>query len=217
MRPNRPQPHATANPRTGFRWVGNHLAADFANTVLSIDNKEDAIRSWGDLVAFLEGCGVVKNNQINQLKRLEAVAPQDCARALRAALDLRSGIRQGLAALANRLRVPERSAAAVNAVLRLTEGYDQLVGSGEGWKLQFIQRERRLEWLLAAIARSAAELFVAGREARVRKCANPACLLYFHDASRTGKRRWCAMARCGNRSKVAAFARRRRRNRRPRR
>jgi predicted RNA-binding Zn ribbon-like protein len=69
-------------------------------------------------------------------------------------------------------------------------------------------RERRLEWLLAAIARSAAELIAEGLAAPIRKCGNPVCPLYFYDASRTGRRRWCSMAVCGNRHKVAEHARR---------
>lgn len=34
----------------------------------------------------------------------------------------------------------------------------------------------------------------------IRRCGNDDCVLYFHDP--TGRRRWCAMARCGNRAKA---------------
>lgn len=37
---------------------------------------------------------------------------------------------------------------------------------------------------------------------RVRRCAHPACVLYFHDTSRGGTRRWCSMEACGNRAKA---------------
>jgi predicted RNA-binding Zn ribbon-like protein len=37
---------------------------------------------------------------------------------------------------------------------------------------------------------------------RVRKCANPICLLHFYDNSHTRERRWCSMAVCGNRFKA---------------
>ena len=77
------------------------------------------------------------------------------------------------------------------------------------WKLQFVARETGLDWLLAAVARSAAEIVLEGETAKVRVCANPACGLLFCDKSRTHKRRWCSMAICGNRNKVASFARRR--------
>ncbi len=47
--------------------------------------------------------------------------------------------------------------------------------------------------------------FVILREAtpdRVRKCANPECVLHFQDVSRTGRRQWCSMTACGNRLKA---------------
>jgi predicted RNA-binding Zn ribbon-like protein len=43
---------------------------------------------------------------------------------------------------------------------------------------------------------------------QIKRCANPRCVLYFRDTSRTRRRRWCSMAVCGNRMKVAAHARR---------
>jgi predicted RNA-binding Zn ribbon-like protein len=95
----------------------------------------------------------------------------------------------------------------VNALLRITEGHDELLQQDQAWRIEYIAREDGLDWLLAAIARSAAEIVVEGAKAPIRLCANPRCGLFFYDASRTHRRRWCSMASCGNRSKVAAFAR----------
>ncbi|MEU8660164.1 CGNR zinc finger domain-containing protein [Actinoplanes philippinensis] len=39
---------------------------------------------------------------------------------------------------------------------------------------------------------------------RLRRCANPECVLRFYDVSKAGARRWCSMATCGNRSKYRA-------------
>ncbi|MEV0900665.1 CGNR zinc finger domain-containing protein [Actinoplanes sp. NPDC049802] len=38
---------------------------------------------------------------------------------------------------------------------------------------------------------------------RIRRCAHPACVLYFFDTSRNGTRRWCSMEACGSRAKAA--------------
>jgi predicted RNA-binding Zn ribbon-like protein len=46
---------------------------------------------------------------------------------------------------------------------------------------------------------------------RVRRCAGATCVLLFHDTSKTGRRRWCDMAACGNRAKSAAHHARRQR------
>ncbi|WP_281261965.1 CGNR zinc finger domain-containing protein [[Actinomadura] parvosata] len=48
------------------------------------------------------------------------------------------------------------------------------------------------------------------RAERVRKCANPQCVLWFLDVSKNGSRRWCSMEACGNRAKVGRFHQRNR-------
>lgn len=60
---------------------------------------------------------------------------------------------------------------------------------------------RHAGWLAAAdLVRLYAE-----RPERVRKCANPDCVLWFWDVSKNGQRRWCSMQGCGNRMKAARF------------
>jgi predicted RNA-binding Zn ribbon-like protein len=45
---------------------------------------------------------------------------------------------------------------------------------------------------------------------RIRRCAHPACNLYFFDISRNGTRRWCSMDGCGSRTKAARHYQRQR-------
>ncbi|MFP3988589.1 CGNR zinc finger domain-containing protein [Streptomyces sp. E11-3] len=58
--------------------------------------------------------------------------------------------------------------------------------------------------LLSTVARDAVELFTGPYAHRIRECGAHDCLLLFVDTSRPGRRRWCSMERCGNRSKVKA-------------
>ncbi|MFI9012230.1 CGNR zinc finger domain-containing protein [Actinosynnema sp. NPDC053489] len=55
--------------------------------------------------------------------------------------------------------------------------------------------------VLGAAARDAVGLVAGGG---VRECSAADCQLVFLDTSRSGKRRWCSMERCGNRHKVRA-------------
>lgn len=64
--------------------------------------------------------------------------------------------------------------------------------------------------LLVTLAREAVQLFGGEEASHVRQCQSPTCSLYFVDTSRKGDRRWCSMAACGNKAKVAEFRRRRR-------
>ena len=71
-----------------------------------------------------------------------------------------------------------------------------------------VEREGGLDWLLAAIARSAAELVAEGPKAPLRICADPQCGLFFYDKSRNHSRAWCSMEVCGNREKARSFRKR---------
>lgn len=58
--------------------------------------------------------------------------------------------------------------------------------------------------LLSTVARDAVDLFTGPYADRVRECGADNCKLLFVDTSRPGRRRWCAMERCGNLHKVRA-------------
>jgi predicted RNA-binding Zn ribbon-like protein len=60
-----------------------------------------------------------------------------------------------------------------------------------------------LEDALARLAEPIVESVAAGGTGRLRICANDGCRWVFADTSRTGRRRWCSMASCGNRAKAA--------------
>ncbi len=56
--------------------------------------------------------------------------------------------------------------------------------------------------LLAPVLWSAGDLLAGSRRRLVRQCANPQCRWLFVDDSKSGTRRWCSMASCGNRAKA---------------
>jgi predicted RNA-binding Zn ribbon-like protein len=188
--------------------LGGRLAVDFANAP-SYPGAPDLDLSWEGLVTFLEVSRIVSADRGAELLTLSQSDPRAAFAVLSRAIRLRDGLRGAFGAMVKNERVVPEWVQPVNEVLRITEGHDELVQNGGSWKLEFIAREGGLDWLLAAIARSAAEILVEGAEARIRICANPGCGLFFCDTSRTYRRRWCSMAICGNRNKVASFARRR--------
>jgi predicted RNA-binding Zn ribbon-like protein len=188
--------------------LGGRLAVDFANAP-SYPGAPDHDLSWEGLVTFLEVSRIVSADRGAELLTLSQSDPRAAFSVLSRAVRLRDSLRRTFGAMVRKERVVPEWVQPVNEVLRITEGHDELVHNDGSWKLEFIAREGGLEWLLAAIARSAAEILVEGAEARIRSCANPGCGLFFCDTSRTHRRRWCSMAICGNRHKVASFARRR--------
>jgi predicted RNA-binding Zn ribbon-like protein len=187
--------------------LGGRLALDFAN-IPSYPGAPAHHLSWEELIVFLQAARIVSPERGSTLLALSGSDPDAAQSLLSRSMDLRDSLRKIFAAIVRKEVIAPEWTAPINRILRITEGHDELVFADSGWKLEFIARESGLEWLLAAIARSAAEIIVEGAQARVRICANPTCDLFFSDHSRTHRRRWCSMAVCGNRHKVASFARR---------
>jgi predicted RNA-binding Zn ribbon-like protein len=188
--------------------LGGRLAVDFANAP-SYPGAPFRDLSWEELVSFLEAAHIVSRERGVTLLALPQTDPRTAQALLSRATRLRDALREAFGATLRKERIAGDWVEPINAVLRITEGHDELVPEAGAWKLEFIAREGGLDWLLAAVARSAAEILTEGADARIRVCANPGCGLFFCDTSRTHRRRWCSMAICGNRHKVASFARRR--------
>jgi predicted RNA-binding Zn ribbon-like protein len=191
-------------PHTASRLplLGGRLSVDFVNATPS-----NPQLSWDRLIHFLESTSIVSAERSAQLLNLPQSEPQAAEALLLKARRLGLALRKAFAAMLRKQRLAGEWIEPVNEVLRITEGHDELVGQDSVWKIEFVAREGGLDWLLAAVARSGAEIIAEGARARLRLCANPHCGLFFYDNSRTRRRRWCSMAVCGNRSKVAAFAR----------
>ena len=180
--------------------IAGRLALDFVNTASSHYES-----SWEDFLSFLTHANAVTPERASRLRSLVVSEPKAVEAILAKILRLRESLLNIFSATAQKLPIAKLWIEPINQILRVTEGHDELVQRGDSWRLHYIAREQGLEWLLAAIAHSAAELLVEGPEAPVRRCANPKCRLFFYDDSRTHRRRWCSMATCGNRHKVAAF------------
>ncbi|WP_245267363.1 MULTISPECIES: CGNR zinc finger domain-containing protein [unclassified Methylosinus] len=70
-----------------------------------------------------------------------------------------------------------------------------------------LAEEARIEKDVVAttVARDFAQFVCEAEPARMKRCANPACSMVFYDRGRNNIRRWCTMAICGNRDKVAQY------------
>lgn len=185
-----------------LQLLGGRLSVDFVNAT-----PLNAELSWERLIHFLNSTDIVSSERGAQLLSLPQSDPQAAEALLMKARRLSTALRKVFTAVLRKQRLAGEWIEPVNEVLRITEGHDELVGQDGTWKIEFVAREGGLDWLLAAVARSGAETIAEGPGARLRLCANAHCGLFFYDNSRTHRRRWCSMAVCGNRNKVAAFAR----------
>lgn len=183
--------------------IAGRLSLDFVNVLGSSSDF-----SWEVLLRFLLVTRIISPERSAQLLALTQNDPQSAAALLGRAQTLHAALREIFNAMLAKETLLRDWIAPINDVLRITEGHDELLQQDGKWGLEFVAREGGLDWLLAAIARSAAEIIAEGTSSRLRVCSNPSCRLLFYDTSRTRRRRWCSMSRCGNRHKVAVFSRR---------
>jgi predicted RNA-binding Zn ribbon-like protein len=57
---------------------------------------------------------------------------------------------------------------------------------------------------VASLARDAVDLLGGPLAGRIGECSAEDCALLFLDTSRAGRRRWCSIATCSARAKMAA-------------
>lgn len=190
-----------------FLFVAGQRALDFVNTEIMQEGRPaDLFASTADLRHWLREAGVINRPEEDDLKAAEEGA--EASLLLHDARKLREALRSMAEALAHERPIPAASLKAINDQLLVLRESSQIRSEHGQYRLEMTSGPFRPRQALARVARSAAELLANGRLNRVKKCGNPACILYFLDTTRNHARQWCSMASCGNRMKVTAFYRR---------
>jgi predicted RNA-binding Zn ribbon-like protein len=186
--------HVTAD-MLAFPFDGGRLALDFAGTVGDRANISfERLRTPDDLARWVLAAGLGQR------------APTVRAADLRNARNLREAIDRAVRAA----MVGEPPARRDLDLINNAAARPPLVPKLSGRDLRVAwSGSSRASSALSTIARDAIELLGGADLGRVRECAASNCSLLFVDESHAQRRRWCSMARCGNRNKTAAYRRRR--------
>ena len=205
---------ASVNPdwRDGFLFVGNHLSLDFVNTRPVMNGQPvELLPDWKALLRWFRASDLVSEREMETFvrqweKRVEAEACLDGLRTFR------EGVRATVLRLEAGEELASKTFTELNRLLRAFPMFLELRRSAGRLERRKLFELRRPDDLMAPIVDAAADLLVVLNPARLRKCES--CILHFYDTSKNGTRRWCSMQICGNRSKVASYAERRRRRQR---
>jgi predicted RNA-binding Zn ribbon-like protein len=174
--------------RDGFRFRGGSNVVDLPATLQArrSDAPRELLKSPEDLDRWLSSAGLASTPPHSSVKDLVLV--RDLREALYAIL---TSLSDGSDVSRHR-RVLNRVASKDAAVPYMRADWVlELRGSAAA--------------LLSTLARQAVELFGSVEVKNIRQCASPTCTLFFVDSSRRGDRRWCSMAACGNKAKLAKF------------
>lgn len=188
--------------RDGFPFVGNQLSLDFLNTRPVIDGSPvELLPDSPSLLRWLAAAGLLTQNRGNQdVERSES--------ALASLIEFRETWRHVVLQMEDGRPPAPAFIAQVNDLLVRHPFVELLVRSSPGWIRERRFEIRRTEDIFGPLLDATANLLCVPDRSKIRKCA--ACILHFYDTSKKGTRRWCSMSGCGNRSKVAAYARRKR-------
>lgn len=171
-------------PDPEFLLLGDALWLEFINTAKSPPNGRDTLP---DPAAWLRWT-----------KAVRVEAPVSAA-AFREAMEVRGRLVSMAIALEAGRSPPPSAIATVNGRLRGLDGREQLVRIAGTWQVRFVPG--RSPTALEAVARSVGET-LSNPVVVIRRCANPACGLFFADGSPHLSRRWCGRTGCGQRGNV---------------
>ena len=202
-------------PRPAPVFVGDHLALDFLNT-FSVPSgmAVEWLRDGPDLLAWLQLAGAIDGWVADRFR-----AAQDGGEALDAVAGEARRLREWLRGFVGRHAGRELGAGAaaelgpLNALLARDDSHLQVeagAGLGRGGAHPRALGERRVRrWtspaqLLQPLAEAIVDLVCHADFRLIRACEGTGCTLVFLDRTKAHARRWCSMAVCGNRAKVAA-------------
>jgi predicted RNA-binding Zn ribbon-like protein len=181
----------------GFLFLGDHLALDFLNTRPRMNGElVDLLADEEDVLSWLAKAGFPATGSRPEMPSL---------------LQKARGLRECIRKLVEKRKSGEpEDFSELNAFLAAARSYSQLRGDEAGRvTVQKVWQAETSEQVLAPVAEAAAELLAMENFEMVRHCEDEACVLWFYDRTKSHHRRWCSMATCGNRHKVAAYRKRR--------
>ena len=187
-----------------FLFVGNYLCLDFINTEMVIGGQPtDCLSGFASLVAWLVQSRTLNGQQAEEILKSWQTSGE-ATTTFEDAVKLRAGLREMAERLVKGKSVPPSTAALINQYLARQTGHAELKRVRGGFEKRFQAEFREPAQLLWPVAESASDLLCYADLTLVKKCENPACVLFFYDTTKNHSRRWCSMSVCGNRMKVAA-------------
>lgn len=188
----------SATQPAGPHFIANNLALDFINARFGVgDAEHDAFTDDRSVLAWLA---------------LAGVAPHGIKRAPNGLATQALALREAAAKLIDAAKTGRRAdASVVNQLLAQGRSIRTLQWQAAAGRHALVEQppDHSAASLLEPVAAAIARLLSEGDLDRVHQCEAHDCTLLFEDTTKSRRRRWCSMALCGNRMKVAAFRARR--------
>src|SRR5689334_3055064 len=177
---------------------------DFLNTDdLDDGSPVEKLPTLGDALTWFVDRGVIHGEGADRIRLQADLDPATADRDLARIRGVRSALREVADAIVEHRPPLPGSLDTVNRALHARQVIE-LVPSFDGC----VAVDHRhvgdpIDDALARLCDPLVQELTSGDPERIRICDNDTCRWVFYDTSRTGRRRWCDMATCGNRAKAA--------------
>jgi predicted RNA-binding Zn ribbon-like protein len=192
-------------------FVGGHPALDFVNTASWPPGavRNERLADYAALVEWSVRAGVIDPGRGAAMGAGGLARPDEAARVLHRARELRAAIHEVFAAHAAGAPAPHAALDRLNQDLAEALRHARINARGGAFDWAWEGAPDALDRMLWPVVRSAADLLTSDQLRRVRVCAGENCGWLFLDTSKNRTRRWCSMSDCGNRAKLRRFRARR--------
>lgn len=186
--------HSLSAPHSTL-FLADNLALDFINSQYGVDDqRHDCFSDDPSVLRWFQMAGLSAENPDQR------PVPGLLAKAVELRACARAAVNAAMTGVAVDVSV-------INQVFDAGRPVEKLEWAGDThvFKIVIQPEDDNPASLLWPIANALVSLLTSDKFAFVRQCEAHDCILLFHDLSKSHRRRWCSMATCGNRMKVAAF------------
>jgi predicted RNA-binding Zn ribbon-like protein len=176
-----------------------HAEHDFIDDGFPVEK----LPTLGDALTWFVDRGVIHGEGADRVRALTNSDPSTAERDLARIRAVRGALREVADAIVEHRPPRPGSLDTVNRALHARQVIE-LVPSFDGC----VAVDHRhvgdpIDDALARLCDPLVQELTGGDPERIKVCDNETCRWVFYDTSRTGRRRWCDMATCGNRAKAA--------------
>jgi predicted RNA-binding Zn ribbon-like protein len=184
--------------------VRDALSLEYANSLSwrGSTAPTERLHDIADLLGWIERSAGVPTRALRHIRTWAREHPAKAVNLFDEAIETRETIYRIFSALADGAAVSGQDFAALRDAIVEAPARKELVRSDGHYAWRIDDLAPSVAHLLAPVLWSAGDLMLNLGHRRVRRCVNEKCLWLFLDESKSGTRRWCDMASCGNRVKA---------------
>jgi predicted RNA-binding Zn ribbon-like protein len=176
---------------------------DFLNTLDYDDGfPNEKLPTLDGALTWFADHGLIHREGLDRMRRNAQSHPRAAASDLERVHTVRAALREVADSVVEHRTARKQALATVNRALHARQVIE-LAPAPDGVNVDHRHVGDPIDDSLARLSEALVAELTAGHPERIRICDDDTCRWLFYDTSRTGRRRWCDMATCGNRAKAA--------------